>query len=104
MLLVQKQSSTRRYGGGRRSDHVDLFEQVLVPLGLELGRPVDDGRLAEAAAAQLEKRRQVLDNAHAADRRVRKRVHQTEKWGTPPLTINLFLWLFMFTTISLIRK
>lgn len=46
------------------SDHVYLFEQVLVALGLELRRPVNDGWLEEAAAAQLEERGQVLHHAH----------------------------------------
>lgn len=70
MLLVQNQSLTLSWGCGgasRRSDHVDLFKQVLLPVGLELLRPVHNGGFEEAAAAQVEKRDQVLHHTHTVN-------------------------------------
>lgn len=60
------------WGGREGSDQVGVSEPVLVAAGGELLRPVDDGRFEEAAAAQLEERRQVPHHAQTADRPIRR--------------------------------
>lgn len=68
MLLAQNHCKIRPLalsgsGGGGVSDHVGVSERMLVTAGRKLLSPVDDGRLEEAAATQLEEGHQVPHDA-----------------------------------------